>query len=164
MSRPSEPLPTANSPEGPAQVQLVSTIAELQAILSGDVDDSNLKDDSISGAKLENGIVTGSKIADATIPVGKLAFRMLFGVVTSTGAADPGSGGYTTARTSVGGYTVTFTTAMPTLNFTVLATPIGTSQVIPQISARAVGSVSFVFRTNAGAGVDTAFSFLVLYP
>jgi hypothetical protein len=164
MTQPVAALPIVGSPEGAAETLVTNALAEIQSILRGGLDASNIKDDSISGAKLENGIVTGSKIADATIPVGKLAFRMLFGVVTSTGAADPGSGGYTTARTSVGGYTVTFTTPMPTLNFTVLVTPIGTSQVIPQISARAVGSVSFVFRTNAGAGVDTAFSFLVLYP
>jgi hypothetical protein len=104
-------------------------------------------------------------LADKAITNAKLAAQIAYGYVNGTTGAIgiPGSNDWTSARTGVGLYTVTFTTAF-TVQPVALATPAVTGGTYGlKVTASAVGSVSFAsFATTTGGALDTDFMFIAI--
>jgi hypothetical protein len=152
MSRPTTPVPGDGANEGMAEIGVSSALAEIQAILRGDVDDSNLRNASVGTAQLK----------DASVTAPKLGLRLITGTVSSNGGRTSGTG-FSSVRDSVGGYTITFDAALPGAEYPVFVQPYDATGVVPEVRTRSATAVHFVFRTVGGAGTDAGFAFFVAY-
>ncbi len=111
MTQPVAPLPSAGQPEGAAETLVTNALAEIQALLRGGLDASNIKDDSITRAKLAGAVQSilippGIVVATAA-PTADSGWLLCDGSLVSTttynalfqrighawnGGTDPGSG------------------------------------------------------------------------
>lgn len=87
--------------------------------------------------------------------------RQLWGMITPLGAINvAGSGGWTVARTAVGAYTVTITTAFAAANYTPTISIVA-GLAVGQIPTVLAGSFTINTYSLAGAAADVATSFHV---
>jgi trimeric autotransporter adhesin len=146
-----------------------ATLAGTETFTNKTIDASQLVAGSIATAKLADGSVTAAKLSGAqsgSAPVfGVRAFVNFNGGTATIRASGNVSG---VVRNSTGDYTITFSTALPNANFTVVATGSFNTSVTPGASDRGITPIAWttttvrVVVTDGGVGADVDYVNLIV--
>jgi hypothetical protein len=123
---------------------------------------SNLSTGTVPAARITSVTATGAVMSTQSGSAPSYAARA-WGNVTSGGTLNAG-GNVSSAKTSTGVYTITFTTPMADANYAAIATMVDGASNTRSITCDSLAAGSFVVRTlNAsGAAADFPFTFTVV--